>query len=328
MLKTLLPALLLISLASHAQLPLNEEQFLSRLEPGGALPEKLLSTKSVVFYPYTMTMKELESFQKAFQRCGIDAVIYYETDLVSAGRDPVVNLAALLTKREIANVIYLQKQDVYRIIVTTYNQKANFVELKQAAWTLEHRALDVLQQRLYVTVANTLRNENLLVNDFPEIGSAVHAIDGNRNEFYAIDLKVDPLAVPKFGDEAMDRELDEIMKSYPYKYTLTEPNVSELELRKQGYLYVLRFVHARNRVARNILGYSVPKAQSAIASMVFVDGVQQLKNISSNEIVYKFYFKHIESENAFLGTKWDADPTWQQALLNQLKGFKAEFKIP
>jgi hypothetical protein len=326
--KVLFGLLWFVTISASAQLPLDEEQFLARLQMGGPLPEKLLSTRTVVFYPYTMTEKELISFQKSFQRCGIDAVIYYETDLVSAGRDVVVNFAGSLTKREIANIVYLQKGDVYRMIITTYNGKANFVEMNQPAWSLEHRALDVLHQKLFTTVANSLKNENLLISDYPERGFSVRAINGNRNEFFAIDLKVDPLAVPKFGNEAMDKELEETMKMYPYKYTLTEANLSEAELRKQGYLYVLRFVHARNRVARNVLGYSVPKAQSAIASMAYINDVQQLRNIPANDVVYKFYFKHIESDNVFLGTKWDADPFWQQALLNQLKGFKTEFKIP
>jgi hypothetical protein len=327
--KLLLSVLILINFGALAQLPMSEDQFLSRLQVGGPLPEKLLSTKSVVFYPYTMTLKELESFQKAFKRCGIDAVVYYENDYICAGRDAAVNLAGILTKREIFNLVYLQKQDgLYKIIITAYNQKANFVEQGQPAWTLEHRALDVLTQRLFNTVANAMKSENLLVNDYPETGFGVKAIDGNRNEFFAIDLKVDQLAIPKFGDEAMDKELEEIVKLYPYKYALTEANLSEAELRKQGYLYVLRFVHARNKVVRNILGYGMTKAQSAIASHMFTENGQQLKNIPANDEVYKFYFKHIESENVFLGTKWDADPSWQQALMNQLKAFRAEFKIP
>jgi hypothetical protein len=117
------------------------------------------------------------------------------------------------------------------------------------------------------------------------------------------------------------------MKSYPYKYTLTEPGQSESELRKAGFLYVLRFVHARNKVARSVLGYETTRAQSAIVSITYVNDDGQLKNIHANEIVYKFYFKHIETENVFLGRKWDADPSWQQALWNQLRGYKVEFKL-
>lgn len=326
--KLLALILLLSAYSAAAQLPLDEQQFLARLKTDGQLPEKILSTRSVVFYPFNLTAREMESIQKSFQRTGIDAVAYFENDLASAGRDASVAMAAYLNKREIANLIYVRKdQEGYSFYITPYNQKANLVEAGQAAWMMQHRALDVLLQQLYRTAANTYQKENFLINDFPETGFTINAIDGRRNEFFAIDLKVDELAVPKFGDETMDRELEELMKLYPYKYKLTEAGLSESELRKQGFLYVLRFAHARNKVVRNVLGYDMTRAQSAIVSLTYNGDQQQLHNFSVNEVVYKFYFKHIESANVFLGTKWDADPSWQQALLNQLKGFRVEFKL-
>ncbi|MBT1703081.1 hypothetical protein [Chryseosolibacter indicus] len=319
--------LIFASLNAFAQLPTTEQQFLSRLKPGGPLPEKLLMTKSVVFYPYEMTTKELESIQRSFQRTGIDAVVYYENDLVSAGRDVSVNLAEYLNSREIANLIYLQKEGEYIIYITEYNKKANLVEQDQATFIAKNTALDALLQSIYIAAVNGLKSENFLINDYPELGNTVKAIDGRRNEFFAIDLKVDPLAVPKFGDEAMDKELEEIMKQYPFKYQLTEANLSEVELRKKGFLYVLRFVCSRNKVASNVLEYPMSKSQNAIVSMTYNGGAPEIKNISADAAVYKFYFKHLESRNVFLGTKWDADTSWQQALINQIRGFRMEFKI-
>lgn len=51
------------------------------------------------------------------------------------------------------------------------------------------------------------------------------------------------------------------------------------------------------------------------------------KKLPADEKVFKFYFKHIESGNVFLGTKWDADTTWDQALWNHLMAFKAELNL-
>jgi len=150
---------------------------------------------------------------------------------------------------------------------------------------------------------------------------------GRRSEFFSIDLKVDPLAIPKSGDETLDKELEEIMKSYPYKYKLTEPGLSEAQIRQDGSYYVLRFIFARDKAAQNLLGYDGAKSQSAIVSVTYPDNNPHLKNIPANTMVYKFYFKHIDSGNIFLGTKWDADLTWQQALINQIRAFKAELKI-
>lgn len=307
---------------------MNEQEFLSRLKTNGSAPQNLLSTRTAVFYPHTMTMKELETIQLTFQRGGIDAVAYFENDLLTAGRDVSMAMAQYLISREITNICLASKnQNLYSITFFEFNKKANFVEQDQAAWVEQDRSLDELLQKLYRTVSNTLKKENYLVIDFPETGLAINPIHGQRNEFFAVDLKVDPLAVPKFGNPEMDKELEEIMKTYPYKYTLTEPNLTESELRKQGLLFVLRFVHARDKVAKGVMGYDVTKSESGIVSITYPDNQPQLKNIHANTEVYKFYFKHIDSGNVYLGNKWDADLTWQQALLNQLKGFKYELKI-
>jgi hypothetical protein len=321
--------LLLISTASFAQLPLDEEQFYARIKPGTTLPQNLLTTKTAVFYPYTMTTKELELCQQQFQRSGIDAVAYFVTDLLMAGRDVSVNMAQYLNGREISNLIVFQKTNAsYRLTMFEYNRKANFIEDNAPTWVNENRLLSELLKTLYLATANGgLKKENYLINEFPETGFSIIAIDGRRNEFYAIDLKVDPLAVPKFGDEALDKQLEEIMKAYPFKYTLTEPGLSEADLRKQGYLFVFRFVHARAKVAKQVLGYDVTKSESAIVSISYPTEQPQVRNLSVDADVYKYYFKHIDSGNVYLGTKWDADETWQQAIVNQLRGMKIELKI-
>jgi hypothetical protein len=321
--------LIFVTYASLAQLPLDESQFYARIKSGTVLPPNLLSSKTVVFYPYTMGQKEITLAQQYFQRSGIDAVAYFETDYLIGGRDVSVNMAQYLNAREIANLIVFQKSDgIYKLTLFEYNRKANFIELEAPTWVNQNRLLEEILKTLYLAASNGgLKRENNLINDFPETGFSINAIDGKRNEYYAIDLKVDPLAVPKFGDEALDKELEEIMKAYPFKYTLTDPGLSEAELRKQGYLFVFRFVKARAKVAKQVLGYDITKAESAIVSISYTGDQPELRNISINADVYKYYFKHIDSGNVYLGTKWDADESWQQAIVNQLRGLKIELKI-
>jgi hypothetical protein len=103
--------------------------------------------------------------------------------------------------------------------------------------------------------------------------------------------------------------------------------MSERDMRKQGLLYVLCFVRARGVVAKELLGYDMSKSESALVSVTFPERQEQLKNIPSNTTVYKFYFKHIDSGNVFFGTRWDADTSWDQALLNQLRGMNAELRL-
>jgi hypothetical protein len=319
---------ILCSFPALAQLPLDEPEFFSRIQPGQALPENLLSTRTAVFHPYTMTAKELELMQSYFQRSGIDAVVYFENDVLTAGRDVAMATAQYLIAREIANLVLVQNTPGNFILsVTPFNKKANFIEKNQPSWTAEHRLLEEILKNLYRASANGLKKENYLINDVPESSLDINPISGRRSEFFAIDLKVDPLAVPKFGNEIMDKELEEIMKTYPFKYTLTDPNLTEADLRKQGHLFVLRFVNARAKIAKAVLSYEVTGSENAIVSITYPGNEPVLKNIHANAEVFKFYFKHIDSGNVYLGTKWDADMTWQQALINQLKGLKIELRV-
>jgi hypothetical protein len=183
-------------------------------------------------------------------------------------------------------------------------------------------------KELYRTSSNQQKKENLLINDVPEMDMKINPILGKRNEFYAMDLKVDPLAVPKTGNELIDQRIAEIFEqNYPLKYKITEPGISERDLRRQGLLYVVCYVHARGVVARELLGYDMSKSESAFVSVTYPQDQQQVKNIPANTPIFKFYFKHIDSGNVFLGTKWDADLTWEEALLNQINGMKAELRL-
>lgn len=320
--------LLLIAFSTQAQIPVGEEELLANLKPGTTLPEKLLGTRSAVFYPYTMGIKELKAIQSSFARTGIDAVVYIESDYLAAGRDPSVALAEYLNAREISHIIVFRKEEgTHAVYIAKYNNLANLFEMNESGWYKKHKELDVLLQDLFRTANSTLERENMLINEHPELMMPLNLFKGRRAEFFAIDLKVDPLAVPKFGDETMDRELEEIMKAYPFKYKLTEPGLTESQIRQDGSYYVLRYVYARDKAAQNVLGYDATKSQSAITSITYPDEKAHLKNIPANTMVYKFYFKHIDSGNIFLGTKWDADLTWQQALINQLRAFKAELRI-
>jgi hypothetical protein len=295
----------------------------------GGFPEKLLSSRSVVFYDYRHTEKDLQDAQTYFQRTGIDAVTYFELDKLMAGADVARAFSEFLIKREIQNIIVMEvRAGGYRLTITAFNGKESIFDGKQNAWSSSNSVLTEILKNVYRTASNQLKKTNLLINDLPETDDKINPIQGKRNEFYAIDLKVDPLAVPKTGDEMIDQRLEEIFKAnYPLKYKMTEPGLTEKELRKQGSLYVLCYVTARVVTAKELLGYDVTKSASAIVSVAYTDGQSALKNIPSNTVVYKFYFKHIDSGNVFLGTKWDADLTFEQALLNQLKALKAELKL-
>jgi hypothetical protein len=311
-----------------AQITDSENSFVRQLKSGSPLPEKLLATRTAVFYTHTFTPKELGLMQESFQRSGIDAVVYFETDYLFASRDASNALSAYLNQREITNLIFFQKKDEgYACYIVEYNTKPTLVEQNQYAWSGEDKHLSELLLKIYRTSASSLKKTNMLIIDIPETGVVINPILGRRSDFFAIDLKVDPIAIPKSGNEKEDKELEEIFAIYPFKYKLTEPGLSEKELRKQGYYYVLLLTKGRNKILKQLLGYDMSKAETAHISVTYPNGQPVLKSYDADEVVFKYYIKHIDSQNVFLGTKWDADVTWQQALLNHLKAFKSELKL-
>jgi hypothetical protein len=309
---------------------ISDEDYINQLNLNGNLPEKLLNTRSTVFFSIDITPDELNEAQRTFQRTGIDAVAYFPIDMLTSALDVKKAFSDLLTKREISNIIFLEKGEKWRIVITTFSAKENVIEPKQSSWSVTNANWSEALKVLYRSASTTLKKQNLLVSDFPETELTVNTIIGKRNEFYAVDLKVDPLGIVKSGDAAFDQELEAlILANYPFKYKMFEPGTTEKEMRKQGFFYTLYFLRSRAFVARGLLEYPTVKSESAIVSVTFPDGQQQqLKNIPSNTLIYKVYLKHIDSQNVFLGNKWDADLTWQQALLNNIRGLKTEMRIP
>jgi hypothetical protein len=305
---------------------ISESEFLARLQTGGDIKEEVLSKRSAVLYSYTLTPKEINTIHENLIRSGIDASCYFETDLVLAGRDAERAYSAYFVKREIATLILIQKSTSgYSVFIGAFTNSENLID--HPVWSTSGTALNDVLTAVYRAALANHKKKNFLINDVAETDLPVPVITGRRAELFAYDLKVDNLAVVKFGDEAADGELEEIFKSYPLRHKLVDKTIPESDLRKQGFLYVLCVVHARGKAAKKVLDYSLGKSESAFVSVTYPNGQVQLKNISADTPVYKFYVRHIDSGNVFLGTKWDADTTWQQALQNFIKGLKAELRL-
>jgi hypothetical protein len=292
-------------------------------------PADLLSSRAVVLHSHTFQQDELGSIQKAFQQIGIDAVAYFEKDMVFAGKDVTRAFAEYLVNRQIKYLIIFEKSaNGIQFVATTFNQKESVVDPGQPGWRVSNQRLNELLRTVFQDSWRSQKKQNYLINEFPETDLTIDPFTGTRQEFFAIDLKVDLLAVPKFGEEAMDKELDQFFQAnYPLKYKVTEAGADEKALRSQGFLYILCYVYTRGVAAKEILGYDMTKAESAYASVTFSSGQLQLKTIPAGTEVYKFYVRHLGNGNVYFGNKWDADVTWQEALRNYIVGFKAEAKI-
>lgn len=325
--KILIPVLLSIPLFCNGQI-FTEETLLARLKSGGSITEEALSKRSVVLHSHSFTSNQLLSIHENLIRAGFDAVAYFKIDGVLAGGDVAQSYAEYFAKREISNLIVIQKLTTgYTIYVTSFNGKEGFVNPDQSAWSAQSTSLNEALNVVYRSALASNKKKNLLINEIPEIDLPVRVIDGERAEMFGFDLKVDKLAVPNFENPELDKRLEEVLKTYPFRYQLTNHTVPDKELRAQGFLYVLCFVYTRSSIAKELLGYPVSKSESAFVSVTYPNGQLQLKTITADTPVYKFYVRHIDSGNVFLGTKWDAETTWEQALQNFIKGLKAELRI-
>jgi hypothetical protein len=324
--KFLFTFFLLFSLALTA---FTQSALVSKLKLTETVPPQLLASRSVALFDASYKKSELEEIQKIFAQTGIDTEAYIEEDVVLAGKDITKAYTNYFSLRDIKFFVLLDKPSGrYRMTVVPFNGKPTLVDENQNAWMVSDDNLREMLMTSYRNSWMSQKKQNLLINEVPELNVSVNPFTGNRSEFFAIDLKVDMLAVPLFNDANADSSLSRLMKElYPFKFKLTQPVADEEELRKRGFVFTLCVIKTRGVAAKQLLGYTKTKSESAYVSTTYPNGQAQLKTISAETFVYKFYAKHINSGNIFLGTKWDADTTWEQALKNYIKGFKAELKI-
>lgn len=327
-LKSLSFCFLLLSLVSVAQPATEKQALLNRFTYSDKVPQGLLAGRSVLLYDEVITNPQLEEIQKAFQATGIDAVAYFLNDRVLAGADAQKAFADYLVSRNIQFII-LAEQSIanYTISFVRFNGKPSLVDLNSPAWRQTGSVLKEVLLTIFRLALSNQPKQNLLINDFPEMDMPIRYFSGRRNEAYTGQVKSMRVAVPRFGEAAADEKLDQLLKeNFPVKYELVDPEFTEAELMRRGFGLVLRFVHTNGKLAKQILDYDVSQLGTSIPSVAIINSETQLKNIPAYESVYKFYIKHLEYGNIFLGNKWDADQAWTQALINHLILMRQDLK--
>jgi hypothetical protein len=319
---------LLLSFLSYAQLSTEEERLTNNLNFGSDLPPGLLAGRSMVLYEQAYTITELQEAQKYFQQAGIDAINYLDIDYVLAGPDPSRTFFNYFNNRNIKFLIILQKKEKeYQSIITEYSSTLEFADKEHRSWKQSHASLVELLRTIYRFAISTQKKQNFLINDVPEIGYEVRFFKEAAQRF-SNDIRTFKTAIPRWSNEQDAKELTILVKEkFPQKCELVDPNLTDAELADKGYRYVLRYVHTRGDVARDILGYDVTQTAGSLLTSYYVNDEFKAKTVPSKKTIYKFYFKNTEYGNIFLGTKWDADETWQDALRNHILGLRSELKF-
>jgi hypothetical protein len=324
-----LSCLLLSFLLSHAQPSTEEDRLTNNLTFSSDLPPGLLAGRSLVLYEPAYTTTELQEAQKYFQQAGIDAINYLDIDYVLAGPDPSRTFFNYFNNRNIKFLILLQKNGKgYQSIITEYSGTLAFADNAHRSWKQSDASFVELLRTIYRFAISTQKKANYLINDLPEIGFSLRFFKEEPAQRFSSDVRTFKTAIPRWKIDQDEKELEAIVKErFPQKCELVDPNLTDAELSEKGYRLVLRYVHTRGDVAREILGYDVTQTAGSLLTSYFVDGEPKVKNVPSKKMIYKFYFKNIEYGNIFVGNKWDADETWQDALRNHILGLRSELKF-
>ncbi len=296
------------------------------------LPEDILSTKTVVIVktlndPKSGIRPEWKSsadvVQKGMVKSGIDAVAYYHFDDLLSGYESYHGFLDAFDDRDIKHAAFLLTDgDFYRLILLKLTDRQFLIESNQNAWKIDGKDLSSMMEDVYRKAANSkLERTNLLIIETPEFGEMVEVIKKRRSDFYDLNFASETLAIPQFADSS---EIAKVMADYPYKWGIVPLGSDEKELRSNGYQYVLYYSHSTVESVRNLLEYPLGESQTAYVSEVIENGQTQVETHTLNTSVYKFYIKHIYSQNVFIGKKWDPAKTWQGALKNYIQNMRHE----
>ncbi|MEO9965697.1 MAG: hypothetical protein ABJF11_07915 [Reichenbachiella sp.] len=329
------------------------------------LPKYLLSTKSVVFVSVPPTIanpsvrkdwRELSRrVHESFRRMKIDAVAYYYLDDLFANPNANASFAKEMERREIKYIIVVEQSpaneqgvESFVISITAFNDKNTFISEGQKAWQMEGPVLDVLLKEMRKDVFRAEMNlANYLIPDLPEFFTDTKILEAKRIPTYAMDLKVDKLVVPKFrkyqvedssalDDEARrniasfnaeverkNRRLEEIMLDYPLKYVFSESGKDD-EIYNQGYQLALQSITSTGKTIKKMLNYEVDPYET---DYVTIKAGSTLSTQPVDAVVTKYFVKHVYTKDVYLGSRWDADLTWEEALENFIFHMKDILKV-
>ena len=305
------------------------EELLKKVVKEERVPADLLAKKSVLLFDPSIKGQHLDDIQQIFQKTGIDVVLHYPMDVPASNEDVNKVFVNYLNARDISFLIFLkQRASLFEFLFIPFNRKSNWADAGQSAWHVSGLDLNSTLESIYRVALSSQKKKNLLIIESPEKELNLDPVTGNRNEFFTLDLKVDKLAVIRTGVKEVDQQMEDYIKlKYPFSFTVFEAGSDEQQIRSKGFLYTLKAIRCRNIAAMDLLGYDLGNVGHRIKGVTFINGNLEETSLPADEIVYKFYFKHLTNGNIYLGTKWDAAVSWQQALDNQIQGVRATFGI-
>ncbi|MEM7297606.1 MAG: hypothetical protein AAF391_05000 [Bacteroidota bacterium] len=348
---------LFICIASFSQTPLYEYRELSK---SLNLPDNLSKERTLVVvqtpdkqgkFRRAGNWKSLsESAHRAFVTMGIDAILYMNHyDLVVSQKSRLA-YTKLFTNRNIKNIIFLtQKINSYELVIVPFNQSESIIGNKQEAFYLEESQLYDLLLKTGKEIRRADQEVfNFLIPEKPSFISGLSIIEKTQLKNYPGILRRSTLAVERFSEVAIpadasedlknklgernksiqsqNEELEIIMREYPYDYVLID-QMSDDDLKRKRYQFVLRNISGQAKTLREMLDYKVDPSETDFVSVIPIMPDQtRAKPTPKDALVHKFYIKQNISKNVHVGV-WDADETWQAALKNMIGNLIQEHQV-
>ena len=288
---------------------------------------------------------------KAFVTMGVDPILYLQDINYIASSSAQKSYVELFNQRKITNVIFFsQKDNEYEILIGPYSGSSKLILEGSEVFAMRSNSL----HELLLDVGREIRRadyeiQNFLIPEKPSYIGGLSIVEKTLLKNYPGVLRRSKLAVERFAlldtsktqnEEILARiidynrniasknlELEEILKSsYPYEFEMIDP-MSDDELKRKRYQFVLRSVCSTVETAKKMLDYDVVPGTTGFASIIPVMPDQtRVKTIPRNAIVCKFYVRQNISKNVHVGV-WDADVTWQEALHNMIGNLAQDLRV-
>ncbi|MEQ8713021.1 MAG: hypothetical protein RIC80_08380 [Cyclobacteriaceae bacterium] len=319
------------------------------------LPETLISSRSVVMIntgPEQLISGEWREkaieLHKFLVNVKVDPVAYFYWQDFKAGRTATANFTDMLNQRNIQNVILFDyfpdtAATDFAIKITSYDTEKSPFANGQSAWMIEgHELRDMVRILGQDILRADIPFQNFLIADFPEFFDDTQLLEKRRFPVYSTDIRIEKLAIPLFDSievknpesipqnimreinaynmkvASNNRELRQLMSTYPYKYDLVPYREDGRFYFSNGFQFLLMGVHARGKTLRKMLDYELSRNETHYISIHTVDGKPIAKKFPADQPVHKYYIQHTISGNVYLGDEWDAGATWQEGLRNYI----------
>lgn len=281
---------------------------------------------------------------------GIDPVLYvFEQDMYANKK---INEAymKLISSRDINILIILSKSaGKFEMIIASGFNKQHLFRSKDA-WRAEDIQVGPLLYKLGVIVKRSdIPATNFLMLSEPEFIEDISFFKGSHLATYPGILRRQKLGVARKDSIRIDykipmeqrtelmaynREvkrynetLEKLFEKYPYDWEMLSFKDNEYAL-ASGIQYIFQLVRTSGSGAKDFLNYPDHTKETQIISVIpgNIPGDVRLKRLPVETIVYKGYIYQARTDDVYVGTEWDADTEWQDAVRNFFFTLQRQFE--